>query len=77
MTVATPPDCDPLTDPDNGMVDIGSGGEITPGTQANYSCNAGYRLVGQRSRSCGVDGNWSGSEPQCTSTLSSSLASPP
>ena len=36
---------------------------------ANYSCNTGYNINGDASRTCGVDGSgtgvWSGSTPTC------------
>ena len=41
----------------------------TYGSTANYSCNTGYNINGDVSRTCGVDGSgagvWSGSEPTC------------
>ena len=30
-----------------------------------YTCNYGFRLVGDASRSCQADGEWSGEEPRC------------
>lgn len=33
---------------------------------ARYQCDTGYRLEGLRIRKCGADGQWTGSEPQCT-----------
>ena len=32
---------------------------------ANYSCNNGYLLVGNMTRTCQLDGMWSGTEPFC------------
>ena len=31
-----------------------------------YSCNNNYKLVGSPSRTCLVDGTWSGNQPICT-----------
>lgn len=30
-----------------------------------YSCVEGYELVGSATRTCQLNGNWSGSEPYC------------
>ena len=38
----------------------------TIGSRANYSCNSGYALVGDRVRVCRQDGEWSGEAPTCT-----------
>ena len=68
-------DCDPLTNPDNGTVDTSQG--TTLDQVATYSCNSGYVLVGNMTRTCQVgnctcqvdtcqvDGVWSGTEPFC------------
>ena len=32
---------------------------------ATYSCNSGYELDGNQSRTCLASGNWSSSEPSC------------
>ena len=65
--ILTGVDCGNLTDPANGQVDHTAG---TPfGQTATYSCNTGYNLVGDSTRTCQATGNWSGSEPTCQSML--------
>ena len=56
-------DCGNLTDPANGRVDYTAG--TTNGQIATYSCNTGYNLVGDSTRTCQATGNWSGSAPTC------------
>ena len=56
-------DCGSLTDPANGQVDLTSG--TTFGQTATYSCNTGYNLVGDSTRTCQATGEWSGSAPTC------------
>ena len=56
-------DCGNLTDPANGQVDLTSG--TTFGQTATYSCNTGYNLGGDRTRTCQATGEWSGSAPTC------------
>ena len=60
-------DCGNLTDPDNGSV-IHSAG-TTLGQTATYSCDTGYNLVGNSTRTCQAIGNWSGSAPTCQGML--------
>ena len=60
-------DCGTLTDPDNGIVNHTAG--TTVGQTATYSCNTGYNLVGDSTRTCQATGNWSGSEPICRGML--------
>ena len=60
-------DCDSLTDPANGQVDLTSG--TTFGLNATYSCNTGYNLVGDSTRTCQATGEWSGSAPTCQGIL--------
>ena len=38
-----------------------------PGSIANYSCDVGYNLIGQSSRTCLSNGVWSGLPPFCQS----------
>ena len=60
-------DCNALTDPANGQVSTTGG--TTFGQTATYSCNTGYNLVGDSTRSCQANGDWSGSDPTCQSML--------
>ena len=63
LLILTAVDCGSLTDPGNGQVNHTSG--TTFGENATYSCNTGYNLVGDSTRTCQATGNWSGSEPTC------------
>ena len=60
-------DCSALTDPLNGQVSHTAG--TTFGQTATYSCNTGYNLVGDSTRTCEADGMWSGSAPTCQRML--------
>ena len=60
-------DCSTLTNPANGQVSHTSG--TTFGQTATYSCNTGYNLVGDSTRTCQATGEWSGSTPTCQSML--------
>ena len=65
--ISTAVDCGNLTDPDNGQVDHTAG--TTFGQTATYSCNTGFNLVGDSTRTCQATGNWSESAPACQSML--------
>ena len=55
--------CENLTNPINGIVRLQS---TIFESNATYECsNETYVLVGESSRKCGADGNWTGSEPTC------------
>ena len=56
--------CPNLPDPQNGRV---SQRGNKPGDRASYTCNSGYELVGQSSRTCQNNGQWSGDAPTCES----------
>ena len=56
-------DCGNLTDPANGQVDHTAG--TTNGQTAIYSCDTGYYLVGNGTRTCQAEGDWSRSAPTC------------
>ena len=56
-------DCGSLPDPANGQVDHTAGTSL--GQTGIYSCNTGYNLVGDSTRTCQATGNWSGSAPTC------------
>ncbi|XP_014669248.1 PREDICTED: sushi, von Willebrand factor type A, EGF and pentraxin domain-containing protein 1-like isoform X2 [Priapulus caudatus] len=47
----------------NGIVSAATA--LQPGTTISYSCMAGYRLSGQRNRTCTGNGTWNGEEPSC------------
>ena len=60
-------DCGSLTAPANGSVTHTSG--TTFGQTATYTCNTGYNLVGDSTRTCQATGEWSGSAPTCQGML--------
>ena len=60
-------DCGTLSNPLNGQVSHTAG--TTFGQTATYSCNTGYNLVGDNTRTCQDTGEWSGSEPTCQGVL--------
>ena len=55
--------CGALGDPANGEVSLSS---TIFNSTATYSCNTGYTLTGDGTRTCLETGLWSGSEPMCT-----------
>ena len=56
-------DCGTLNDPPNGQARHTAGTGF--GQTATYSCNTGYNLVGNSTRTCQATGVWSGSAPSC------------
>ena len=60
-------DCGTLTNPVNGQVNNTAG--TTFGQTATYSCDLGYNLVGDSTRTCQANGVWSGNEPACERML--------
>ena len=57
-------DCGGLLDPDNGIVQLSG---TVFGSQANYSCVNGYKLVGVTTRTCLETQHWSDTAPSCQS----------
>ena len=60
--------CPSLANPDNGRVVFLVLDGNVPGTVANYSCNAGYKLLGNVRRECvriGLGAEWTGEAPSC------------
>ena len=55
-------DCGALEDPVDGQVDISN---TTFESAANYTCDLGYSLNGNTSRTCEANGKWSGDPPLC------------
>ena len=50
-------DCGSLSDPGNGIVDASN---TTFMNTATYTCNTGYNLTGDTTRTCQANGTWSG-----------------
>ncbi|XP_019863662.1 PREDICTED: CUB and sushi domain-containing protein 1-like isoform X3 [Amphimedon queenslandica] len=55
--------CGPLPHIANGAVSIHPDTRL--GSTATYTCNSGYKLVGNDTRTCLANGKWSGQEPVC------------
>ncbi len=56
-------DCGVLTFPPNGAVDTSSG--TTFMMTATYSCNTGYNIVEEATRTCGATALWTSEAPTC------------
>ena len=56
--------CNSLSDPVNGSVDLP---ETVFRSSATYSCDSGFLLIGNDTRVCQEDGQWSGDDPVCQS----------
>ena len=65
--VLTAVECGTLTNPTNGQVS--HTGRTTFRQTATYSCDRGYDLVGNSTRTCQANGVWSGSIPICQGVL--------
>ena len=66
--------CDNLTHIDNGEVYLPNG--TGHGSIAMYYCDTGYYLVGNDTRECGLDKQWSIYSPTCQSTAFLTLLFP-
>jgi hypothetical protein len=55
-------DCRSLDDPEDGMVALG---ETTFMEEAVYSCDTGFELIGDSTRTCLASAMWSGFPPTC------------
>ena len=69
--------CSVLTAPDNGTIEFSTTSlQLGVGTTATYSCDPGYVLVGETTRTCedtnsGTTGAWSGDDPICKNLFKS------
>ena len=66
LFLLTAVDCGALTNPGNGMVVVST---TTFMSTATYTCNTGYMLSEDVTRTCGSDMMWSGNEPTCDCEL--------
>ena len=66
--------CSNLPNPNNGQVTFSSG--VVVGSRATYTCNTGYLIVGESTRTCQQGGTWSGSVPTCTIIRCGGLSNP-
>ena len=59
--------CSSLTNPDNGTINCSLGDDGVPSYEdtCNFTCNTGYELTGNDTRTCQSDGSWSGSNITC------------
>ena len=57
-------DCGGLPAPSNGRITVTAS---TFGGKATYNCDTGYDLIGNTSRMCAANGDWTGSAPTCQS----------
>ena len=59
--------CSPLTDPNSGLANCSLGDDGVPSYEdtCSFTCNTGYELSGNDTRTCQSDGNWSGSDNMC------------
>ena len=55
-------------DPNNGTVSCSSGDDGAPSYEdtCSYTCNTGYELTANDTRTCQSNGNWSGSDVMCS-----------
>lgn len=63
-----PPLPDPADTEVTPMITLTPENATTFGTIAIYSCELGYQIVGNETRVCQIDSQWSGATPFCEST---------
>jgi len=63
QSLITAVDCGSLANPKNGRVELTG---TTFGSTATYSCQNGFILVGSSTRTCQINGLWSGRAPVCS-----------
>ena len=66
--------CSNLPNPSNGQVTFSSG--VFVGSRATYTCDSGYLISGQSTRTCQGDGTWTGTAPTCRIIRCGDLSNP-
>ncbi|XP_035699721.1 uncharacterized protein LOC118432292 [Branchiostoma floridae] len=64
--------CPALAVPDNGVLNGGNSYQDV----VQFTCNHGYQLIGESSRTCQADGTWTGAAPTCIGVQCSTLTAP-
>lgn len=67
-------DCQSLSSPIFGSVSFSDG--LAYSSQATYSCNNGFNLAGDTTRTCQANATWDGSEPSCQPVACPALVNP-
>ena len=65
--------CSSLTNPNNGTINCSLGDDGIPSYEdtCSFTCDSGYELTGNATRSCQSDGSWNGTEVVCSKGNSS------
>ena len=60
--------CPSLDNPSNGMISCSLGDDGVPSYEdtCSFTCNTGYELTGNDTRTCQSNGSWSGSDAICS-----------
>ncbi|XP_065905187.1 sushi, von Willebrand factor type A, EGF and pentraxin domain-containing protein 1-like [Dysidea avara] len=74
--------CDPLSAPDNGMIDCSLGGDGVPtaGDTCRFTCNDGFEISGSQARRCRIRNNrgrWTGNQATCNMVTTCPVLSAP
>ena len=59
--------CPTLSDPSNGVINCSLGDDGVPSYEdtCTFTCDTGYELTGSESRTCQINGTWSGDITMC------------
>ena len=59
--------CSPLNNPSNGIMNCSLGDDNITSYEdtCSFTCNTGYELTGNDTRTCQSNGSWSGSDSAC------------
>ena len=59
--------CSSLSNPNNGIINCSLGDDRVPSYEdtCSFTCNTGYELTGNDTRTCQSNGSWNGSDAVC------------